>query len=130
MKLKVGDKVKCITKNESDLKSNKLTYGKVYEVKKVLFDTNGHRSIDGIKIIDDRGHLGFRFISRFEKVSEETASTVTNEIQHSNLDIRLQKAEEIIKEFIEYKRKNNHQWSHNLQKYVEEFGNIDFTFEE
>ena len=124
MEFKVGDKVRCIEKGEFEQISNHITKGKIYSILRINFDE------DMIEIDKDNGDKGFVFKKRFEKVTEnELIEQSLNVQRDKDLGNRLQKAESIIKEYIEYKRLNKQQWSHELQKYVEEYCDINFTKE-
>ena len=122
--MKIGDKVRCIEESLDSCKGNYITNGKIYSILRINFDE------DMIEIDKDDGHKGFVFKKRFEKVTEnELIEQSLNVQRDKDLGNRLQKAESIIKEYIEYKRLNKQQWSHELQKYVEEYCDINFTKE-
>lgn len=119
--VKIGDKVRCIEECFDDCKNNSITKYKIYEITHTT-------DSDCVGIVNDMGFVTEVFKERFEKVTEETLSQIIDK-QFTDLGNRLQKAESIIKEYIEYKRLNKQQWSHELQKYVEEYCDINFTKE-
>lgn len=119
MSFKVGDIVRCIEKDRNELVHNEITFGKKYEV--LSFNESY------IRIIGDKGNYVGVYSKRFNSASTKE---LIEESNNKELGIRLQKAESIIKEYIEYKRRHKQQWSHELQKYVEEYCDISFIKEE
>lgn len=71
MHLRCKMRVRCIETDKSDLKSNFITYGKVYDVVEEVNSVEG----PAYHIIGDRGKLAFVFSYRFEVLKEKEMSS-------------------------------------------------------